>query len=148
MILRNVARNNVILRLTPPHFDPLKHKIKKTWCHRFCKRWKISRRRRTNTKKKDLFERLHLIRRYHWWIVYQFSYPKNYPKYFDRKKLPPLPESDDDESSDSSDISCSESVSESSYDSDTDSSETPSNMSDDDNLHSSSEETESKESES
>ena len=128
----------------PRGYDPAKHKFGWGWCQRYCKRWSISRRRRTNTKKKDLFERLHLIRNYHWWIVYQFANPKNWPKYWNRDNLEPLPEesseseSESDEESDFS--SQSESVSDSSSESDTDSSETPSDFSDDNKLHSSSEE--------
>ena len=122
----------------PAHYRPEKHKFRHGWAYRFCKRWNISRRRRTNTKKKDLFERMHLIRRYHWWSVYQFANPENYPKYWDCSKLPPLPESDSEESEPLS--SESESVSDSSYESDTDSSETPSGLSDDNCLHSSSSE--------
>ena len=124
----------------PLGYDPAKHKFKKSWCWRYCKRWSISRRRRTNTKKKDLFERLHLIRNYHWWIVYQFANPKNWPKYWNRDKLQPLPESSSESDYESDFSSQSESVSDSSSESDTDSSETPSDISDDNKLHSSSEE--------
>ena len=133
------AKMIVLVRIEKPeHYRPEKHKFRHGWAYRFCKRWNISRRRRTNTKKKDLFERMHLIRRYHWWSVYQFANPKNYPKYWDRSKLPPLPESDSEESEPPSSVS--ESVSDSSYESDTDSSETPSDLSDDNCLHSSSSE--------
>ena len=48
-----------------------------------------------------------------WWVVYQFANPENYPKYWDRSKLPPLPESDSEESEPLS--SESESFSDSSY---------------------------------
>ena len=134
-----MAKMKVLVQIKKPaHYRPEKHKFGVGWAQRFCKRWHISRRRRTNTKKKDLFERMHLIRRYHWWSVYQFANPENYPKYWDRSKLPPIPESESDVSEELS--SESESVSDSSYESDTDSSETPSDLSDDNCLHSSSSE--------
>ena len=123
----------------PDKYDPTKHKFGKGWCQHFCKRWSISRRRRTNTKKKDLFQRLHLVRKYHWWIVFAFANPENYPAYWNRDNLPELPDESEPESV-SSFSSQSESVSESSWASDTDSSETPSDISDDDHLHESSEE--------
>ena len=78
------------------------------------------------------------IRRFHWWSVYQFANPQNYPKYWDHSKLPQIPESDSEESD--SPCSESESVSDSSYESDTNSSETPSEVSDDSSKHSSSSE--------
>ena len=56
-----------------------------------------ARRRRTNVKKKDIFERMHLIRRYHWWVVYEFSNPNNYPKYWDRSNLPDIPSDSEEE---------------------------------------------------
>ena len=141
------AKMLILMRIEKPRkYDPNKHKFQNSWCARFCKRWNISRRRRTNTKKRDLFERLHLIRNYHWWIQYQFANPKNWPKYWNRDNLPPLPESGS--SSESEDVSVSsesESVSDSSWESNTDSSETPSNISRDSHLHSSSEESSSSE---
>ena len=133
------AKMLVLMRIEKPaHYLPEKHKFRHGWAYRFCKRWKISRRRRTNTKKQDLFERMHHIRRFHWWSVYQFANPQNYPKYWDRSKLPQIPESDSEESD--SPCSESESVSDSSYESDTNSSETPSEVSDDSSKHSSSSE--------
>ena len=133
------AKMIVLMRIEKPaHYRPEKHKFRHGWAYRFCKRWNISRRRRTNTKKKDLFERMHVIRRYHWWSVYQFANPENYPEYWNRSKLPPIPESDSEESESLS--SESESVSDSSYESDTDSSETPSELSDDSSMHSNSSE--------
>ena len=134
------AKMLVLMRIEKPaHYLPEKHKFRHGWAYRFCKRWNISRRRRTNTKKQDLFERMHHIRRFHWWSVYQFANPQNYPKYWDRSKLPEIPESESEEESDSP-YSESESVSDSSYESDTNSSETPSEVSDDSSKHSSSSE--------
>ena len=141
------AKMLILMRIEKPRkYDPNKHKFTNSWCARFCKRWNISRRRRTNTKKRDLFERLHLIRNYHWWIQYQFANPKNWPKYWNRDNLPPLPESASSSESEEVSVSSeSESVSDSSWESNTDSSETPSNISRDSHLHSSSEESSSSE---
>ena len=97
----------------PDKFDPGKIKIGTGWLHRYCKRWKLSRRRRTNNKKHDLFERLHLIRRFHWWSVYEFSNPSNYngtsgKNYWDRKNLPEITETSEEDEDSSSDTDTSE----------------------------------------
>ena len=69
-----------------------------------------SRRRRTNRKKKDLFERLHLIRNYHWWTVYEFSKSSNYPeKYWNKENLPEIPSESESEESDDTEESNNES---------------------------------------
>ena len=102
-----IAKMHILIRIDkPPHFDPEKHKLKKSWAFRFCKRFKLSRRRRTNRKKKDLFERLHLIRNYHWWTVYEFSKRSNYPeKYWNKENLPEIPSESESEESDNTEES-------------------------------------------
>ena len=82
------------------------------WVRSFCKRHGISLQRKTNSKSKSIFERLHLIKNYHQWLIYEIG---NCEPYFN---LIYLNEIDQDEESDgyesySSDKPTSESCSES-----------------------------------
>ena len=67
--------------------NPNKYTFKKGWVRRFCKRHNLSVQRRKNKKKKSVYERLHIISNYHWWVIYQFQDPDNYngkkDQYFD-----------------------------------------------------------------
>ena len=92
-------------------------------------------------KSKDIFQRLHLIRGYHWWITYQFSNPANYPSpYWDKSTLPPLPSEDEEFEEQIPASSSSESVTEESSDEPTSGSSESDQLSDSDHVHTSTEE--------
>ena len=54
----------------PPGYDPEKNKFMQRWKTNFCKRWRISVQKRTNRKNKDVHERIHLVKNYHYYTVY------------------------------------------------------------------------------
>ncbi len=70
-------------KLKPQGYDPAKHKFRQAWVRRFCKRWHISLRRKSNSKCSTVFERLHQIKNYDHWLIYQWQDPANYDgKYY------------------------------------------------------------------
>ena len=48
------------------------------WTYRFCKRHKITLQKRTNRKSKTIYERLHLIQKYHRKLIYDFQNLENF----------------------------------------------------------------------
>ena len=62
----------------PPKYDPNRHKFKDAWVRRFCRRWNISLRKKSNAKCKSVFERLHQVKNYDWWLIYKFQNPDNF----------------------------------------------------------------------
>ena len=55
-----------------------RHKFKDAWVRRFCRRWNISLRKKSNAKCKSVFERLHQVKNYDWWLIYKFQNPDNF----------------------------------------------------------------------
>lgn len=66
------------VRDQPPKFKPGYHKWGNGWQARFCKRWKISRQKKTKKKTEDVFMRLHEINNYHYFTLYLWQDPDNY----------------------------------------------------------------------
>ena len=68
----------------PPGYDPDIHKFGTAWVRRFCKRWNISLRKKSNAKCKSVFERLHQIKNYDKWLIYHWQDTANWDDpYFD-----------------------------------------------------------------
>ena len=42
------------------------------------RRWNISLRKKSNAKCKSVFERLHQVKNYDWWLIYKFQNPDNF----------------------------------------------------------------------
>ena len=57
----------------PSGYDPEKNKFKKKWCYNFLDRKGLSIRRKTNKKKQSVFEKLHKIKNYLHYIVYELA---------------------------------------------------------------------------
>lgn len=54
----------------PVGYDPKKNKFSDMWKSKFCKRWKISVQKKTNQKNKSVFERIHQVKNYHFYTIY------------------------------------------------------------------------------
>ena len=61
-----------IIREDLPDLDT-SNKFKDKWLQGFCKRFRISWQRRTNKKNKGVFQRLHIAKNYHWWVIYKLG---------------------------------------------------------------------------
>ena len=57
----------------PAGYDPQKHKFLKHWCYNFLDRKGLSIRRKTNKKKVSIFEKLHKIKNYHHFTVFELA---------------------------------------------------------------------------
>ena len=55
----------------PSGYNQEKHKFGKHWCYNFLDRKGLSIRRKTNKKKLSIFEKLHKIKNYHHYCVYE-----------------------------------------------------------------------------
>ena len=62
----------------PLGYDPEKKHFGKSFGIRFCNRWRISSQRRTKRKTSDVFQRMHKIKNYHYWLIYCWQDPSNY----------------------------------------------------------------------
>ena len=68
----------------PEHYDPTIYKFRNSWVRRFCRRWNISLRKKGNKKCSSVYERLHQIKNYDHFVIYQMQDPSNWDdKYFD-----------------------------------------------------------------
>ncbi len=54
----------------PEGYDPKVNKFRNHWKDNFCHRWKISFQVKTNKKAKSIHERIHLIKNYHYYVIY------------------------------------------------------------------------------
>ena len=66
----------------PEHYDPTKHKFKNSWVRRFCRRKNISLRKKGNKKCSSVYERLHQIKNYDHFLIYQMQDPSNWDDKF------------------------------------------------------------------
>ena len=57
----------------PSGYDPTKHKFLDNWCRKFLDRHDLSIRRKTNKKKTSIFEKIHKIKNYHHYCVYDLA---------------------------------------------------------------------------
>ena len=57
----------------PGRFDPAKHKCTKHWVHNFLIRHDLSIRKKTNKKKQSIFEKLHKVKNYHHYSIYDLA---------------------------------------------------------------------------
>lgn len=60
----------------PPKYDPEKYTFGTSWVRRFCRRWNISLRKKSNSKCKSVFQRLHQVKNYDKWLIYHFQDPR------------------------------------------------------------------------
>ena len=73
------AQMRVLMKKRNPNgYNPSKHKFKTTWVRRFCIRWNVSLRRKSNTKCSTVFERYSQISNYDKWLIYHFQDPGNF----------------------------------------------------------------------
>ena len=52
--------------------------FKSSWVRRWCKRWHVSCQRRTNRKSVHIYNRLHLIEKYHKQLIFDLQNPENF----------------------------------------------------------------------
>ena len=43
------------------------------WKTSFCKRWNISSQKKTNSKSKSVYERIHKVKNYHYYVIYKLG---------------------------------------------------------------------------
>ena len=81
------AQMRILMRKRNPNgYDPSKHKFKDNWVRKFCIRWGISLRRKSNTKCSTVFERFSQIANYDKWLIYHFQDPGKFDSpYFDHE---------------------------------------------------------------
>ena len=60
----------------PQGYDPKKDVFSNKWKSKFCKRWKISVQKKTNGKSKSVAERIHKVKNYHFYTIYQAATQK------------------------------------------------------------------------
>lgn len=78
--LLKIKMRSIMINRDDPDFDPTIHKFEQNWCIGFCKRKNISLQRKTNSKSRSIYEKLHRISSYHTWLIYMMADPKNdYP---------------------------------------------------------------------
>ena len=70
------------------HVEKVGEKIPRAYIRRLCKREGISFQRRTNRKSKGIYERLHIIMKYHRNLIYKLQDPTYFDEHgwFDHKK--------------------------------------------------------------
>ena len=56
----------------PQGYDPEKNVFSNNWCRKFCIRFKISLQRKTNNKAKTILEKIHIVKNYHYFVLYKF----------------------------------------------------------------------------
>ena len=67
--MRNVCKKDM-----PEGYDPNKpNQFGSRWRTNFCKRWKISSQKKTNSKSKSVYERIHKVRNYHYYVIYKLG---------------------------------------------------------------------------
>ena len=52
-------------------YDPKKNKFLNAWLKIFCKRFQISSQKQTNNKNHSVYERIHQVKNYHYYVVYK-----------------------------------------------------------------------------
>ena len=57
----------------PMGFDPTKDKFTQMWVKKFMKIKKLSIRRKTNRKKTTIWQKIHKIENYHWFVIYKMA---------------------------------------------------------------------------
>jgi hypothetical protein len=98
--------------MKPPDYNPEKNKFKEKWCKLFLKRNGLSIRRKTNKKKQSIFEKLHKIKNYHHYTVFQLADEDISSEESEEEEESEAEEESEEASSDSEDNSDSEDTSE------------------------------------
>ena len=62
--------DNICKKDKPPGYDPKRHKFTNHWKDNFCRRFHISVQQKTNNKAKSVYERIHKIKNYHYYVIY------------------------------------------------------------------------------
>ena len=57
----------------PSGYDPKKNKFTQTWVKKFMQREGLSVRRATNRKKTTIWEKIHKVENYHWYVLYKMT---------------------------------------------------------------------------
>ena len=70
--MRNICKKD-----KPPGYDPKVHKFKNQWKDNFCRRFHISVQQKTNNKAKSVYERIHKIKNYHYYVIYLLGKEKH-----------------------------------------------------------------------
>jgi len=57
----------------PKGYDKTKNKFTQSWVKGYMKRKNLSIRRKTNRKKTTIWEKIHKIENYHWFVIYKMA---------------------------------------------------------------------------
>ena len=61
----------------PPGYDPKLNTFGDQWKDNFCRRFHISVQQKTNNKAKSVYERIHKIKNYHYYVIYLLGKEKH-----------------------------------------------------------------------
>ena len=64
---------NICAEDKPEGYDPKKNKFLDQWLKNFCKRFKISSQKKTNNKNHSVYERAHMVKNYHYYVIYKLG---------------------------------------------------------------------------
>ena len=70
---------HILLQDMPPGFDPNKSHCRNSWARRFARRFRISLQRRSNKKCHTIYEKIHLVKNYHYFLLYKVQDPNKFP---------------------------------------------------------------------
>ena len=65
------------MEIVLPGYDPKRHKFTNHWKDNFCRRFHISVQQKTNNKAKSVYERIHKIKNYHYYVIYLLGKEKH-----------------------------------------------------------------------